>query len=178
MREAVDRAVERLRRRVDAAVKRPQDRQLRHREHDSWHHDDEATARSAFFPRPANERALVRRKTFALRPESIEAALFDLEALDHDFFLFLHDETGREAVVHRVGQGYGVLQVEATPEAIDRVELPLARGPHPATMTVEDALAVLDESDAPFVFFVDVARGRGALAYRRYDGHYGLIVPS
>ena len=48
------------------------------------------------YPRPADDRTVVRRKTFALRPESIEEALFDLEALDHDFFLFVHADTARK----------------------------------------------------------------------------------
>ncbi len=178
MSEAIDRAATRLRRRIDAANERPQARQLRHRNGDSWHHDDLPADRPGFFPRPAEERTLVRRKTFAMRPESIDEALFDLERLDHDFFLFVHDETDAEAVVYRVGDGYGLMQRVPTPAAIKEVETPLDLGPAPATTTADDALAVLDETDAPFEFFVDSHSGRGAVAYRRYDGHDGLIVPS
>jgi hypothetical protein len=32
--------------------------------------------------------------------------------------------------------------------------------------------------DLPFLFFVDAERGRGAVLYHRYDGHYGLIAPA
>ncbi len=158
MSEAIDRAETRLRRRVEAASERPQSRQLRHRDEQSWHHDDRPTERPHFYPRPLGERELVRRKTFALRPESIEEALFDLEILDHDFFLFVHDETNAEAVVYRVGDGYGLMQRVPTPEAIKQVEIPLDLGPHPTTTTVENALTVLDETDAPFEFFVDDAQ--------------------
>jgi ribosome-associated translation inhibitor RaiA len=178
MPEAIDRAETRLRRRIEAASERPQSRQLRHRDEQCWHHDDYPTQRPQFFPRPIGERELVRRKTFALRPESIEEALFDLETLDHDFFLFVHDETNAEAVVYRVGDGYGLMQRAPTPEAIKHVEVPLDLGPHPTTTTVDNALTVLDESDAPFEFFVDDTSRRGMVAYRRYDGHYGLILPS
>jgi hypothetical protein len=178
MPEAIDRTEARLRRRVEAASEGPQSRQLRHRDEQSWHHDDRATERVRCYPRAPDERVLVRRKTFAMRPESIEEALFDLETLDHDFLLFVHDETDAEAVVYRVGDGYGVMQRVPTPEAIKQVEIPLDLGPGPAATTVEDALTVLDESEEPFEFFVDTASRRGMVAYRRYDGHYGLILPA
>lgn len=35
----------------------------------------------------------------------------------------------------------------------------------------------LDETDAPFVFYVDAQTGRGHAVYRRYDGHYGVVSP-
>jgi len=178
MAEAIDRTETRLRRRVEAASERPRSRRLRHRDEQSWHHDDQPTERPHFSPRPPEERELVRRKTFALRPESIEEALFDLEILDHDFFLFVHDETGAEAVVYRVAGGFGLMQRVPTPEAIKQVEAPLELGPHPSTTTLENALTVLDEADVPFEFFVDDTSGSGMVAYRRYDGHYGLVVPS
>jgi ribosome-associated translation inhibitor RaiA len=178
MSEAIDRTLTRLRRRVVATNERPQARQLRHRDLDSWHHDDRPSERPHVYPRPVEDRTLVRRKTFALHPESIEAALYDLETLDHDFFLFTQDETNTEAVVYRIGGGYGLMQRIETPEAIKRVEIPLELGPRPATTTLRTALTILDESDAPFEFFVDAASGRGLVAYRRYDGHYGLILPT
>jgi ribosome-associated translation inhibitor RaiA len=178
MSEAIDRTLTRLRRRVEATNERPRARQLRNRDADSWHHDDRPSERPHVYPRPVEDRALVRRKTFALQPESIEAALYDLEALDHDFFLFTQDETDNVAVVYRIGGGYGLMQHIETPEAIKRVEIPLERGPRPATRTLRKALTILDECDAPFEFFVDAASGRGLVAYRRYDGHYGLILPN
>ncbi|HEY5012231.1 MAG TPA: sigma 54 modulation/S30EA ribosomal C-terminal domain-containing protein [Acidimicrobiia bacterium] len=178
MSEAIDRTLARLRRRMEAAAARPETRRLRHRDPDSWHHGDRPTRRPHVYPRPRDERALVRRKTFALRPESIEEALFDLETLDHDFFLFVHDETSTESVVYRVGDGYGLMQRVATPEAVARIEIPVVLGSQPATATLEHALAILDETDAPFEFFVDERSGVGQVAYRRYDGNYGLIGPS
>jgi hypothetical protein len=42
---------------------------------------------------------------------------------------------------------------------------------------VDAARAVLDLSDAPFVFYVDPSDDRGRVLYRRYDGHYGLVEP-
>jgi ribosome-associated translation inhibitor RaiA len=178
MAEAIDQTEARLQRRIEAASERPQSLQFRHRDEQSWRHDDPPTARSQIFPRPIEDREVVRRKTFALRPESIEEALFDLDVLDHDFFLFVHNETNTEGVVYRVGDDYGLMQRIPTPEAIKRVEIPLDLGPPPATRTVENALTVLEESNATFEFFVDESTGRGMVAYLRYDGHYGLVVPS
>jgi len=175
MTEAIDATVARLRRRVESANENPQSRQLRHRDLESWHHGDPPTERRHIYPRPVEDRALVRRKSYALRAESIEEALFDLETLDHDFFLFVDAETNAEAVVYRAGDGYGLMQRIPTPARITQVEIPLHVGPPPATMTLQEALTLLDETDPPFNFFVDTTTGHGMVAYRRYDGNYGLI---
>ncbi|MET0883622.1 MAG: sigma 54 modulation/S30EA ribosomal C-terminal domain-containing protein, partial [Acidimicrobiales bacterium] len=55
-------------------------------------------------------------------------------------------------------------------------DVQLATGP--PTETVEEALERLDAGGEPFVFFCDADTGRGAVAYLRYDGHYGLIRPA
>jgi ribosome-associated translation inhibitor RaiA len=174
--EAVDRSEARLRRRIDAIADRPKSAQRRHRDEASWHHDDAPTTRADFFPRPAEERELVRRKSFARRPESIEDALFDIETLDHDFYLFVHDESGTEAVAFRTEDGYGVAQRVPTPAAIARVGTAIAIGSQPPTTTVDDARALLDATGAPFVFFVDGDTDHAMVVYRRYDGHDGLIA--
>jgi ribosome-associated translation inhibitor RaiA len=176
MTEAIDGTMARLRRRVESMNERPQSRQLRHRDLEAWRRGDVSTERPPIYPRPADDRAVVRRKTFALRAESIEEALSDLELLDHDFFLFVHDETNAPAVVYRTGNGYGLMQRVPTPEAITRVEIPLQDGPPPAIRMLEDALSLLDAAGAPFEFFVDAATGHGSVVYRRYDGNYGLIL--
>jgi len=177
MSEAIDFTVDRLRRQVEATAERPQSLVLRHRDGTSWHHDDRRAHRPGYFPRPVEERGVVRRKTFALRRESIEDALFDLEALDHDFFLFVNDETGEENVVYHDDGAYAIAQPTATPSAIADVGVPVRSAPGPAQMRVFDACATLDLSGAPFLFFLDADTGRGHVAYRRYDGHYGLISP-
>jgi hypothetical protein len=48
----------------------------------------------------------------------------------------------------------------------------------PARQALEDAIAILDLGDEPFVFFLDEQTGDGSVVYRRYDGHYGLITPA
>ena len=47
-----------------------------------------------------------------------------------------------------------------------------------STMARANALSTLDASGAPFVAFVDAERGGLHVAYRRYDGHYGLLAPA
>jgi ribosome-associated translation inhibitor RaiA len=175
MTEAIDRAMSRLRRRVESQAERPQSAQLRHRD-ESWHHDDARAIRPGYFPRPVEERRIVRRKTFAMRPESIEEALFDLEALDHDFFVFVNDETGEENVVYFEDGDYAIMQPTPTPDAIAAVGVPVRSGPPPATMNARAACEVLDETDQGFVFCVDDVTHRGFVVYRRYDGNYGLIT--
>jgi hypothetical protein len=68
------------------------------------------------------------------------------------------------------------MQRVETPDAIKRVGVPLELGPPPATTTLKGALSVLDGTDAPFEFFIDAINKRGMVAYRRYDGHYGLVL--
>jgi hypothetical protein len=45
-------------------------------------------------------------------------------------------------------------------------------------LTPREAAHRLEATRWRFVFFRDVASGRGCLLYHRYDGHYGLITPS
>ena len=49
---------------------------------------------------------------------SIDEALYEMELISHDFFLFVNKETGRPSVVyHRHGWSYGVFEID-TPENI------------------------------------------------------------
>lgn len=176
MTEAIDRATSRLRRQVESRAERPQSVLLRHRDEASWHHDDARLPRPGYFPRPVEERRIVRRKTFAMRPESIEEALFDLEALDHDFFVFVNDETGEENVVYFEDGDYAVMQPTPTPGAIARVGVTVRSGRRPPTMNARAACEMLDATDVGFVFCVDDVTKRGFVVYRRYDGNYGLIT--
>ncbi|WP_168200834.1 HPF/RaiA family ribosome-associated protein [Allokutzneria sp. NRRL B-24872] len=116
-----------------------------------------AEHRPARVRRDPADRDLVRRKTYAAEPMSVLDARVDMDLLDHDFYLFVDQETGRDAVV---AHDDTVLDADAAP-----------------VLTVAQAVERLDLSDEPFVFFVDPDTGRGTLVYLRYDGHYGLIGP-
>jgi hypothetical protein len=178
MTEALDQTFARVRRRVDAALERPRSLHFRERESDSWHHTSARAFRPDHFDRPVEDRMVVRRKTFALEPESIDDAVLDLEFLDHDFLLFVHEVTGEDALVARSDGGYVVSQATPTPNALAAAVAPVSAAAPPTERTVEEAEALLDATDAPFVFFVDARTGRGNVVYRRYDGHYGVITPT
>ena len=60
----------------------------------------------------------IRRKLHIAEPMSIDEALYEMELIGHDFFLFVNKETGRPSVVyHRHGWSYGVFEID-TPENI------------------------------------------------------------
>ena len=57
---------------------------------------------------------IVRRKRFPLKPMPIDEAITQIELSDHDFFLFLNDDTGEFNVLYRRRDGdYGVIEAEA-----------------------------------------------------------------
>ena len=137
-----------------------------------WRHGDMPTARPAF-PQPPQEREVTVRKRFSLGRCTPEDAAVRMEMLDHDFYLFVDSDTGREAVVCRAPDGaYRLSRVRGEDEPGDVPEF--RTGPRPPKLTVESAAERLNETGEPFLFFVD-ERSRGSVLYRRPDGHYGLV---
>jgi ribosomal subunit interface protein len=56
---------------------------------------------------------VVREKTHAARPMTLDQALYEMELVGHDFYLFVEEGTGRPAVVYRRrGYDYGVIALE------------------------------------------------------------------
>lgn len=176
--EAVDELEARLRRRLTQAEDRARDR---HRwtgvaaEHE-WRHGDLPRRAVAWFPRPPESREVVRRKTFAGDPLTVDEAAFDMESLDHDFFLYTDAGTGEPAVVRRLESGGYAVQGGADPEQVGRAAADVVLDPPPPRLTEAQARARLDVDDERFVFYLDPGSGQGRVLYRRYDGHYGLIV--
>ncbi|MCX8687648.1 ribosome hibernation-promoting factor, HPF/YfiA family [Bifidobacterium sp. B4142] len=61
---------------------------------------------------------VIRRKLHIAEPMSIDEALYEMELIGHDFFLFVNKETQRPSVVyHRHGWSYGVFEID-TPEHV------------------------------------------------------------
>ncbi|MGO1318356.1 MAG: ribosome hibernation-promoting factor, HPF/YfiA family [Cellulomonadaceae bacterium] len=55
---------------------------------------------------------VIRHKVHSARPMTIDDALYEMELVGHDFFLFVNAETGRpSAVYRRHGWSYGVLEL-------------------------------------------------------------------
>ncbi|KUN89505.1 integrase [Streptomyces bungoensis] len=144
-----------------------------------WRHGDEPAHRPGYFPRPEEERQVVRHKSFSLARETPDEAALELEAMDYDFHLFTDIGTGEDSVLYRSGPtGYRLAQVHPHPHVDGPVAVPLTVSDLPAPrMNVADARQRLELGGFPFVFFADDATGRGNVLYHRYDGHYGLISP-
>ena len=149
--EAIDLLEERLRRRLEELADR--DRSARRSRADL------PAPRPDFVARPPEERRLIAHKTYAPEPMTEEQAAWELRLGDYDFYLYTDEASGAEHLVHRLPDGQFEVSREGPP------------------MRLPDALSRLDASMEPFVFFRDVDAGTGAVAYRRHDGHYGLITP-
>ncbi|MGZ4147199.1 MAG: ribosome hibernation promotion factor, partial [Actinomycetota bacterium] len=92
LREAIDIAEERLRRQLTDIEHRTAF--LRRRltgaaTPGEWRHEDAPGHRPDYYPRPADERQIVRRKTFALAAMAPDEAIVEMQMLDHDFYLFV-----------------------------------------------------------------------------------------
>ncbi|WP_427877017.1 ribosome hibernation-promoting factor, HPF/YfiA family [Gardnerella sp. 2492-Sm] len=63
---------------------------------------------------------VIRRKLHIAEPMSIDEALYEMELIGHDFFLFVNKETMRPSVVYRRhGWSYGVFEID-TPEHVNK----------------------------------------------------------
>ena len=61
-----------------------------------WH-------RPSYFPRPADERRVIRRKSFAMTPCTVDEAALQIELLDYNFHLFTEKGSATAAVLYRGG---------------------------------------------------------------------------
>ncbi|MGZ4482647.1 MAG: sigma 54 modulation/S30EA ribosomal C-terminal domain-containing protein, partial [Gaiellales bacterium] len=178
MHEAIDILEERMRRRLDELARRDEGRyhETGEASEGEWRHGDLPTQRPEFFPRPADERRIIRHKTPPLGAMTPERAALEMMLLDHDFLLFLDAESGREAVVYRATEGAGELRLIRSQAVAEQAAAGLPVDQPPPRLSVAQAVERLNVSGDRFVFFVDMESHEGALLYRRYDGHYGLIT--
>src|SRR5271157_5342887 len=182
-REAVDLLAARLRRRLERATEHHGARrgeQPAARSHERWH-DSGPMQPPDYFPRRAEERRVMRRKSFTMAPCTIDEAAREMDLLDYDFHLFTEQGTGTAAVLYRAGAtGYRVaLVAPALADQLSPYALPVTISRHPVPcLTEEEAANRLGLLGLPFLFFIDAAQGRVSVLYHRYDGHYGLITPA
>jgi len=180
MEAAVDEVAERLQRHLRRYVERlvTRERQSAESAPGEWSRRSWSPPRLPTFGRPAEEREIIRRKSFAFGPMSVDEAADALEDLDHDFFLFCDVETDADAVVYWRDDGLLALIEPRWAQSADD------RGPVREKNRFSDAIdlrAAVAEMNAVshrFLFFENAATGRGNVIYRRYDGHYGLIEPA
>ena len=185
-REAVDLLRDRLRHRLQHVLQRAEgnweDRRSRRTAagpHE-WRHGDEPAHRAAHYPRPPDERGVVRHKTVTPARSGPDDAAADMADLGYDFHLFTEAGTRQDSVLYRSGPtGYRLAQVRPKPEALARHTLPLTVSDQPAPrLSVREAVERMAVWEQPFLFFQDRDHGYGAVLYHRYDGHYGLITPA
>jgi len=78
--------------------------------------DDESTAEEEYCP------VVIRTKTFASVPMTVDDALYYMELVGHDFYLFIDSENERPSVVYRrKGWDYGVIQLDDDAEELQEV---------------------------------------------------------
>jgi len=59
---------------------------------------------------------VVREKTHSARPMTLDQALYEMELVGHDFYLYVDQQTARPAVVYRRrGYDYGVISLDVEP---------------------------------------------------------------
>ena len=170
-------AIDLLHGRLSKRLRRRRDR------YEDRHHEPEPTPNHAGYSAvPSDEREVVRHKTLAMYPMSLEEAADEMDQLDHGFYLFLDTDHDLDRVVYRNGDD----NVNVVP-AVAGEDLPGDTRPpiHSGSVVLNhlplaEAEALLDETDDAFVFFADPGSdlNRGNVLYRRFDGHYGLITPA
>lgn len=180
--EAVDLLVDRLRRRLLRFEQHWQARRGAQpvAEPHEWRHGSEPTHRPPYYPRPVEQRQVIRHKSFSPARLSPAEAAWEMDQMDYDFHLFTESATGTDAVVYRGGPtGYRLARVASGPDGLGLSEVPLTLSPHRAPeLSLAQARQRLEEGGWPFVFYTDAATARAAVLYHRYDGHYGLITPA
>lgn len=161
--EAIANIDARLHKQLEQRTKRARnDPRGREPEAGEWRHGNLRTERASRFERPPDERDIVVRKSPAPMEATVDEARWDRFMLDYDFFLFVDAETGRDRLL--------VAGDDDSDELLDAADAP--------THTLEEAEQWLDQTNDDFHFFVDADSQRGAVIYWRYDGHYGLLMPS
>lgn len=163
--EAVTELLERLRVRLDRTAR--DWRSLRGGRH-------RHTIRTAT-PAGVGRQAVIRRKYAEPEPVTPERAIFDMELLDYDFYLFADASTGADGLVWRTEDGYGLARLKAARPPETFLPVTLDERPVPA-LTLDEAAERLAAAPRPFLFYADALTGRGTVLYRRHDGGFGLLT--
>ncbi len=125
------------------------------------------------------DREIIKCKSFAFGPMLIEEAADALEDLDHDFFLFHDASSGADAVVYWRDDGLlALIEPRAVAERITNTGAVLDTDRFSGPVSLQTALAEMNEVGHRFLFFENLQTGRGNVIYRRHDGHYGLVEPA
>ena len=122
------------------------------------------------------ERRIVRRRTYADRPEATFEAIEDMLDLDEEFHLFRHVRTGEDVVVYRRDDvRIGLVLPPGSPLADEGDLVAAEPSRYKAPLTLDAARDEMDELDHRFLYFIDSEDGHGKVLYLRHDGDYGLV---
>ncbi|GLK17722.1 ribosome hibernation-promoting factor, HPF/YfiA family [Herbiconiux flava] len=87
--------------------------------------DDEAVSSSAASPADAEDDycpVVIRKKVYGAAPMTVDDALYHMELVGHDFYLFIDSETDRPSVVYRrKGWDYGVIGLDENAAAFAEI---------------------------------------------------------
>lgn len=117
-----------------------------------WRHGAAPRQWLSCFPRPIQEREILRRKSFALAEQICDEAAFDMALLDYDFHLFTESGSGVDSVLYPVRSH----QPSPDPARPDRVRMgtePVSiSAAHPPELGVEATVDRLEVTGWPYVF--------------------------
>jgi len=180
MPQAVDELTDHLLRQLRRSMDRHADRRKEPAQppEGTWRHGAWAPERAEYRALPAEEREIMRRKSFSFGELPPTDAAAYLEDLDHDFYLFTSAENGVDAVIFRHDDGsLGLIQPAGT-AAVGGEGLQLQDSRMSGPISLDAAVAEMNELNHRFLFFINEETDRGNVIYRRHDGHYGLIEPA
>ncbi|SKY83021.1 putative regulatory protein [Mycobacteroides abscessus subsp. bolletii] len=131
----------------------------------------------------AADAVITRRKAVALQAITVREAITVLDAMNFEAYLFIDAETGEDALVYRAGPtglrlarqrrvhppgGIGTDTASAASVVVTPRQTPV--------LPQAQAAARVRMHGLPYLFYTDLASGRGQLLYTRYDGHVALLT--
>lgn len=124
---------------------------------------------------------VVRRKSYAMAPCTVDDAVTEMNLLDYEFHLFIENGSGAAAMIYRSGPT-GLRLALVAPDIAGQVtpfEHLVTISPHPIPcLRADDAVERMALLHLPFLFYIDAAEGRASVLYRRIDGDLAVITPA
>ena len=132
-RDTIDRLEARLRHRLERTAEHGEARrgELHEAGPHEWRHQSDSTHRPSYFPRPVDERRVIRRMSLTMAPCTVDEPALEMDLLDYGFHLFTEKGTGTASVLYRAGPtGYRLAQVAPAPaDQLGPFELPVTISP-------------------------------------------------
>lgn len=161
-REAVDLLVERLDHRLERVIR----------------HAHRPRPEAARGPVAPGDPEIVRHRSLSATCCSVQDAAAEMDDLGYDFHLFTDVVSGQDAVVYRAGPtGLRLALADGDTTGPYGPEVTVSTQAAPVLDT-DEAVARLELTGWPFVFYLDADHGRAAVLHHRHDGRYGLVDPA